>query len=131
MRKDWNPIKKSIYDPIKQNKMTLFSQKPQSSQTKTRQKVQNLKSDRNLFSSLFISSLTRHECNLDDFLTHENHPYPITIRLWTVEDFEKSDRLICLNKFVDFSSLQPQPVRNFDAVVIDGSMFVNSHIPKG
>ena len=43
--------------------------------TKSKQKVASLKSDCNLFSHLYIASKFRDN-NLEDFFSHENHPWP-------------------------------------------------------
>ena len=65
-------------------------------------KVTNLRSDRTLFSHLYIASKYR-DGDLDDFFSHENHPWPPSIsdngkiRLPN----KKSDLLVCLNGSVE------------------------------
>ena len=64
-----------IYDVMKKNNIHLFNTPHTRQKTKTGELVSSLKSDRNLFSSLYVASQCR-DGNLDDFFSHENQPCP-------------------------------------------------------
>ena len=57
---------KLLSEPIKRNKLALFSSPPPKDVSKTKHQITSLKSDCSLFSRLFISCQTR-EGNLEDF----------------------------------------------------------------
>ena len=69
---------KSLFDPIRKNKLALFKTPSNKLATKEKQQISSLKSDCSLFSRLFISSQTRNE-NLDQFFKLENHACPPSI----------------------------------------------------
>ena len=60
------------------NKLPLFTGSEKKKKKKSEQKVQALKEDTHLFSSLYISSMSRGG-DLRNFFAHENHPYPVSI----------------------------------------------------
>ena len=68
----------SIHQPIKKNSLRLFKRQSPKPTKKSMQKVASLKSDCNLFSHLYIASKFR-DGDLDDFFSHENHPWPPSI----------------------------------------------------
>jgi len=84
--------------------------------TRTSQKLANLSSDCNLFSHLYIASKFR-DGNLEDFFSHENHPWPPSIsdngklRLPN----KKSDLLVCLG-----GSTTMEATMTFHAKIFDG-----------
>ena len=84
--------------------------------------LSSLKSDCNLFSHLYIASKFR-DGDLDDFFSHENHPWPPSIsehgklRLPT----KKSDLL----SFIDADSIV-EPPSTFHAKIFDGPAIVHS-----
>ena len=65
---------KSLYDPIKKNKLHLFST-PAPKQSKASQQVSSLKSNCALFARLYISCQSR-DGDLDEFFKHENQGCP-------------------------------------------------------
>ena len=74
--------KKSLYDPIKRNKLTLFNSPPPKAQSKAAQQLPSMKSDCSLFARLYISCQTR-DSDLNEFSsmgTREvRHPYHMVI----------------------------------------------------
>ena len=65
-----------IHFPIHQNKLALFATMNTSSTiNKAISKIKLAKSDSNLFSRLYIGCDTRG-ADLNDFFSHENHPFP-------------------------------------------------------
>ena len=66
--------KTSIHQPIKKNSLPLFKRQ-KVKENKVKKKINSLKSDVCLFSHLYISSTIRGG-DLDEFFSHENHPWP-------------------------------------------------------
>ena len=64
----------SIHKPIKKNSLPLLKRQSSKPATKSVQKIAILRRDCNLFSHLFIVSKFQ-DGNLDDFFSHENHPW--------------------------------------------------------
>ena len=64
----------SIHKPIKKNPLPLLKRQSSKPVTKSVQKIASLRRDCNLFGHLFITSKFR-DGNLDDFFSHENHPW--------------------------------------------------------
>ena len=60
---------------MKKNNIHLFNTPHKRQKTKTSELVLSLKSDRNLFSILYVASQFR-DGNLDEFFSHENQPCP-------------------------------------------------------
>ena len=67
----------SIHHPINKNSLPLFK-RPTPKSTKNRKKISSLKQDCNLFSHLYIASTFRGG-DLEEFFSHENHPWPPSI----------------------------------------------------
>ncbi len=108
----------SIHQSIKKNSLPLFKRRFPRVCSKTKQQVVSLKSDCNLFSHLYIAS-QYHDGDLDEFCSHENHPWPPSLsdhgklRLPT----KKADLLSHLD-----SGIATEPPSNFDAKVFDGAI---------
>ena len=64
----------SIHKPIKKNSLPLLKRQSSKPATKSVQKIAILRRDCNLFGHLFITSKFQ-DGNLDDFFSHENHPW--------------------------------------------------------
>ena len=111
----------SIHQPIKRNSLPLLKRQSSKVTTKNSQKMASLRSDCDLFSHLFIASKFR-DGNLDDFFSHENHPWPPSIsehgklRLPN----RKSDLLSCLGE----STMEAPMI--FHAKIFDGPAIVHS-----
>jgi len=106
----------SIQNPIKRNSLPLFKRQTPKATPKTVLQLAALKSDRSLFSRLYIVSQHR-EGDLDQFFKHENHPFPPSISEYgKLRSGKKSDLLQCLEV-----SNQSTPPTLFDAKVFDGA----------
>ena len=58
-----------FYEPIRKNKVPLFSRKSKPSISEDKEKMQTKKDDYNLFSRLFISCQNR-QCDLEEFFQY-------------------------------------------------------------
>ena len=113
----------SIHQPIKKNYLLLLKRQSSKVTTKNSQKMASLRSDFNLFSCLFIASKYR-DGDLEDFFSHENHPWPPSIseheklRLPN----KKSDLLSCLGE----STMHREAPMIFHAKIFDGPAIIHS-----
>ena len=123
-----NTSKKSIYDPIKRNNISLFTDSAGHVATKTKKKISSLKSDSSLFANLFVSAITR-DFDFNDLFKHENQKYPPALyEFGAMGSCTKSDALKVIEKAVNIDA--PCPPTKPDASVIDGSVFVNGIPPR-
>eukprot|EP00734_Pompholyxophrys_sp_LG126_P000177 Pompholyxophrys_sp_v1_NODE_29_length_3693_cov_2.397746.p3 type:complete len:153 gc:universal NODE_29_length_3693_cov_2.397746:712-254(-) len=89
----------SINDPIKQNKLFLFSSPPLKTLSKTAKEILALKNNVHLFNRLYVSALNRGG-DIQQFFAHENqHSRPslsvdVQLRIGT-----KSDLMECVDAF--------------------------------
>ena len=92
---------KSIHDPIKKNSLRLFKCPIPKGKGKQADKIERLKTEVNLFSSLYI--IAQHRvCDMDTFFSHENHPFPPSLSdRGKLRLGKKSDLLACLIKTVE------------------------------
>ncbi len=110
-----------IPEPIKKNKLLLFSRPPLAKKSSASLKVSN---DVSLFSRLYIACQSR-DGNLDEFFHHENQAYPPSLsqhgklRLGT-----KADLLPCLENCVEQSDSLPSSL-HLDVIILDGAAVVN------
>lgn len=115
-----------ISEPIKKNKLPLFSRPPPREKSKTSLQVSSLKSDVSLFSRLYIACQSR-DGNLDEFFRHENQPYPPSLShlgKLRLGNNNKADLLSCLEnstELADDPSVQPLT----DVTILDGAVVVN------
>ena len=113
---------KSIKDPIKENKLQVFTTSPQ----KQKSQVATMKEDCFLFSRLYTACQSR-EGNLEDFLKHENQPWPPALsKGGTLRSGNKADLL------VEFEAL-PRPVAGnpqVTAKILDGDVIVLMLYPR-
>ena len=118
----------SLHDIIYKNNLCPFRDKNAIVTSNAKENIISLKSDRRLYSNLFIACQSR-EGDLDSFLAHENHAYPVSLseygRLRTRNS--KSDFLDCLNNYGDPSEEVPA----VDMTVIDGATLLNMNPPFG
>ena len=111
-----------FYKPLKKNKLNFF--KKQCIATDTKHKA--LKQDCNLFSQLFISCHSR-QCDLREFFKYENQPFPAALSdNGKLHSCQKSDLVNLLLSQVMIPDSEPE----VDAIIIDGSAFVNSMCPS-
>ena len=110
--------KKNISDPIKKNKLLLFSKKK--TQSRMDPQVVALKEDRSLFGRLYVASQTR-EGDLSNFFKHENQPWPPSLSKYgEMRVGTKSDLLQCLEALCP----KPQYTPCVDVAVLDGAAVV-------
>ena len=117
-----------MIDVISKNRLQLFKQSNVSqSSSKAKQKMDSVVADRKLFSRLFIACQSRTG-DLEDFFSHENHSYPISISEYGKlrKCTGKSDFLKCLNEIIDPSEEQPVT----QAKIIDGAALINMNPPR-
>ncbi|KAK3743379.1 hypothetical protein QZH41_002123 [Actinostola sp. cb2023] len=113
---------KSLFDPIKKNKLPLFSTPPSKIISNNKQQVMSLKKDCTLFSQLFISCQVRGG-DLDEFFSHENHAFPPALyKYGELRQGTKSDLLRCLESST-MPSQSNSPVVN--AILLDGAAIVH------
>ncbi len=114
---------KPITDPIKLNKLSLFSWHPAREKSKSQQQLSSLKSDCSLFSRLYIASQIR-DGNLDEFFEHENQACPPSLsHMGKVRTGTKSDLLGCLEDLVSSQENSSSP--KVQVNIIDGAAIVN------
>ena len=117
-----------LSEPIKKNKLPLFSSPPPKTLSKSKQQLSSVKSDCALFSRLYISCQTR-EGNLEDFFRHENQACPpslsncANLRL----PRSKSDVVECLEAHCQPQYQAPDYI---DVIIIDGPAAVNMVKPS-
>ena len=113
---------KSWYDPIKKNKLHLFS-KPAPKQSKASQQVSSLKSNCALFARLYISCQSR-DGDLDEFFKHENQGCPPSLsNLGKLRlPRKKSELAECRRADVNLQSSMPTGVYT---IIIDAAAIVN------
>ena len=115
--------KKSLYDPIKRNKVTLFNSPPPKAQSKAAQQLSSMKSDCSLFARLYISCQTR-DGDLDEFFKHENQGSPPSLshgdKLRLPK--KKSELSECLQANTTPQTEVPSAI---DVTIIDGAAVVN------
>ena len=70
----------SIHSTIKRNNLSLFKRLHASTPSRKATQFQEMKSDCNLFSQLFIAAQVR-DTNPDEFFSHENRPWPPALSL--------------------------------------------------
>ena len=107
---------------MKKNNIHLFNTPHMRQKTKTSELVLSLKSDRNLFSRLYVASQFR-DGNLDEFFSHENQACPPSLsdrgklKLGT-----KSDIVRCLEDVIEE---QDDTTPSVEVVVLDGPAIVH------
>ena len=111
-----------IYDVMKKNNIHLFNTPHKRQKTKTSELVLSLKSDRNLFSRLYVASQFR-DGNLDEFFSHENQPCPPSLSdRGKLKLGIKSDIVRCLEDVIEE---QDDTTPSVEVVVLDGPAIVH------
>lgn len=114
---------KPIKEPIKKNKLQLFSSKKSPQKQKSR--VATMKEDCNLFSRLYIACQSR-EGNLEDFFKHENQPWPPSLsKAGDMRSGNKADLLSELESLAQPAEARPQVT----ALILDGAVIVQMLSP--
>jgi hypothetical protein len=119
--------KKSLYDPIRKNKLHLFST-PAPKKSKTSEQVSSLKSNCVLFARLYISCQSR-DGDLDEFFKHENQGCPPSLsNLGKLRLPRKKSELVeCLQDGVTLQSNMPTGI---NTIIIDAAVIVNMIKPR-
>ncbi len=109
-----------IEAPIHKNKLPLFSTPPPKMKSKGEFEKATLTSNCNLYSNLYVSSLSRGG-DLTTFFQHENQAYPPALtKLGEMRSTTKSDLVDCLLQGYE------HPIKpDFDAAILDGAAIVN------
>ena len=119
--------KKSIYEVIPKNKLSLFRNKNAVKFSKEKLKVVSLQQDRKLYASLYVACQSRNG-DLADFFAHENHAYPPAISEYgKLRKGNKADFLACLERHESSDVDEPTGVT---AKIIDGAAMVQFSKPN-
>ena len=111
-----------IYDVMKKNNIHLFNTPHKGQKTKISEPVSSLKSDRSLFSRLYVASQFR-DGNLDVIFSHENQPCPPSLSdRWKLKLGNKSDIVRCLEEAIEE---QDDITTSVEVVVLDGPAIVH------
>ena len=116
----------SLFEPIKRNKLSLFSSPPPS-KAKSSDKIQiaSLKSNCSLFSRFYVSCQVR-DGDLEAFFCHENQAFPPALsQFWELRTGTKSELLPCLEKISSVQVERP----SVEALLLDGAAIVNMLSP--
>ena len=115
--------KRSLYDPMKRNKLSLFKSPPPKASSKTAQQLSSMRNDCSLFARLYISNQTG-DGDLDEFFKHENQRCPPALsHLGKLRlPKKKSDLAEWLQVYTTPQSEMPSAI---DIIVIDGAAVVN------
>ena len=116
-------VQVKITDPIKRNKLCLFSRPPVKEKSQKQLQLKSLKHDCSLFSRLYIASQIRNG-DLDEFFKHENQQYPPSLsQLGGLRIGTKSDLLHCLEESNLVHSNFSHPT--VQVSILDGAAIVN------
>ena len=111
----------SLSEPIRKNKLPLFSRPLPRTKSKSSLQVSTLKSDVSLFSRLFIACQSR-DGDLDEFFRHENQQFPPSLsNFGKLRHGTKADLLSCLKNYSKSAPLQPDA----EVAILDGAVVVN------
>jgi hypothetical protein len=88
---------KAILDPIKKNKLCLFSYQTtkRNKPTNVKQTITSLKKNCSLFSQLYVSCQV-HDGDLDDFFRHENQSFPPALSSFEIF-VQKTNLIFCIH----------------------------------
>ena len=117
----------SVYDPIKRNKLSLFSCPRTNEKPKEKMQIASLKEDCSLFSRLYVSCQVR-DGNLEEFFAHENQCFPPSLsHFGKIRHGTKSDLVACIErvKGVQYATEAP----SVDGVMLDGAALINMLVP--
>lgn len=112
---------KPLDDTISKNLLPLFSTPKKCKKTKAQEMMAEIKSDRYLFSRLYVASQVR-DGNLEEFFSHENQSCPPSLSdRGNLRLGKKSDIIHCLEDEVEMEDTDPIA----DVIVLDGAVIVN------
>ncbi|XP_048003917.1 uncharacterized protein LOC125240114 [Leguminivora glycinivorella] len=123
---------KSLHEPIKQNKYSLFTThhtKARKSISKTKSKITGLKNDCSLFSKLYIATCEHRTGNLESFFSHENQPTPPSLSaMGKLRSGTKADLLKSLTSLSDSTTVPIAPP--VSVKILDGPAIVHLLSPS-
>ena len=112
-----------LSEPIKKNKLLMFSRLPPREKSKANLQVTSLMNDVALFSRLYIACQSR-DGNLEDFFCHKNQACPPSLsQLGKLRLGTKSDLLHCLESTLETESGPVLP--GTDVTILEGAAVVN------
>ena len=115
---------KPISEPIKKNKLLLFSRPPPPKKSSASLRVSSLKSDVSLFSRLYIACQSR-DGNLAEFFCHENQACPPSLsQHGKLRLGNKADLLHSLENCIEPNDTLPS-LPHPDVIILDGAAVVN------
>ena len=116
---------KSLYDPIKRSKVSLFTFSPPKESRKTSQQLSSMRSDCALFARLYISC----HGDLDEFFKHENQGCPPSLS--HLGKLRLPKKKYELTECVEANTTRRTEVPSaFDATIIDGAAVVKPGTEK-
>jgi len=115
-----------LSEPIKRNKLPLFSRPPPREKSKASLQVSSLKSDVSLFSRLYIACQSR-DGDLDEFFRHENQACPPSLsNNGKLRQGTKADLLNCLENCTDVEMPTLESTHpDTEVAILDGAVIVN------
>ena len=115
----------SIHEPIRKNNVLIFKHSATKSKSRTKQQMEDMKSDCSLFSQLFISSQVR-DGDLEQFFMHENHPWPPSL-----SQHGKLRLPTCKSRLLELlPKSESDGPGSVDAKIFDGPAVVHA-LPRG
>ena len=116
----------SLYDPIKKNKLPLFTKASVKKTSTQKVEITTLKKNCQLFSQLYVACQIRNG-NLDVFFRHENQSFPPSLsKNGDIRTGNKSDLIECLEAISGVSMEKPFA----SCIVLDGPAIVNILLPR-
>ena len=116
----------NLYDPIKKNKLPLFSKASVKKTSTQKVEIKTLEKNCQLFSQLYVACQIWNG-KLDDFFHHENHSFPPSLsKNGDIRTGNKFDLIECLEAISGVSM-----VKTFaSCIVLDGPAIVNILQPR-
>ena len=116
----------SLYDPIKKNKLPLFSKATVKKTSTQKVEITTLKKTCQLFSQLYFACQMRNG-NLDEFFRHENQSFPLSLsKNRGIRTGHISDLIECLKAISGVSMEKPFA----SCIALDSPAIVNILQPR-
>ena len=116
----------SLYDPIKKNKLPLFSKASVKKTSTQKVEITTLKKNCQLFSQQYVACQIRNG-NLNDFFRHENQSFPPSLsKNGDIRTGNNTDLIQCLEAISGVSMEKPFA----SCIVLDGPAIVNILQPR-
>jgi len=115
---------RSIHDPIKRNKITIYTKTKKKPASIQGFKIKLLRNDLKIFTQLYVVIQHRNG-NMEEFFRHETCPFPPSLTNFENLKIGKKSDLV---KFLQFDG-NPEP--QYCCKVIDGAVILHALKPKG